>query len=236
MTDCNFLINLFDLKNVKCCMSCHEDYEDYDMAIHEFYHPDYDDGYQALRVCCDLSDFCKNLTEEQWKLIIEKKHWRKKSETESLKKIFKEPSPIIYPASLNFIKKDTTPKKVKSKYYFMKQFQNEFNSGKENMSIGSNVFKFGHDLYTGAGNILAAKDFWHLLFTNKGEWKLFTILFLKKQKSLRLLKQELIKNFNFGVKILITKKSFLKRIFDMIFGIKKIKNIKNKGILYQVIL
>jgi len=232
-------------------MSCHEDYEDYDMAIHEFYHPDYDDGYQALRVCCDLSDFCENLTEEQWKLIIEKKEWKKKLEIEleeGNKKLEEirllhhkiSPPPEFIPSPYTIFEriKDQVslsgkpkPKTVKSKAYYLKQFQNEFNSGKENMSIGSNVFKFGHDRYTGVGNILAAKDFWHLLFTNKGKWKLFTILFLKKQRPLYLLKQELIKNFNFGVKIPITKKSFLKRIFDMIFGIKKIKINKKLEVL-----
>jgi len=237
-------------------MSCHEDYEDYDMAIHEFYHPDYDTGYQALIVCCGLSDFCENLTEEQWKLIIEKKNWKKKLEIEleeTNKKLEENrllrhkisPPPEFAPSPYTIFERvkgqvslsgKPITKIIKSKAYYLKQFQNEFNSGKENMNIGCSVFEFGHDLYTGAGNILAAKDFWHLLFTNEGKWRLFTILFLKKQLPLYLLEEKLIKNFYCKDYIYVMKKSFLKRIFDMIFGIKKIKNIKNKGILYQVIL
>lgn len=232
MTDCNFLINLFDLKNIRCCMSCHEDYFKYDMHIHEFYHPEYDNGYQALIVCCGLSEFCNNLTEEQWQKIILLKKWKKKLEkvlgpTQSIPKSISLtskllpkpiPDPMFERVEDQEIKKPK-PKVKKSKIYFLKQFQDEFNSRKERMSIGCDVFEFGQDLSTGIGNILAAQDFWHQLFTYGGRWKLFTILILKKQKPLRWLEQELIKNFKGKDYIYVMKKSFLKRISNMFLRI-----------------
>lgn len=217
------------------------------MHIHEFYHPEYDDGYQALIVCCGLSEFCSNLTEEQWQKIIHIKKWKKKLDKE-LEDINEELqillqrhriiSPEFIPSPYTIFErvKDQVslsgkpkPKTVKSKYYFMKQFQDEFNLKKDHYNLFN--IDFGHGLYTGAGNIWAARDFWHLLFTDEGKWRLFTILFLKRQLPLFILEEKLIKNFKGKNYIYYIRKSFLKRISDMIFGIKKVKIKKKSEVL-----